>query len=240
MFAYFDPMYFIILAPAMLLALYAQFRVKSAYSKAAQVRASSGLTGAETARMILESHDITDVAIEPAHGFLSDHYDPKSKKLRLSPDVYQGRSVASLGIAAHEAGHAIQDAKGYAPLKIRNGIVPVAAIGSNLSMVLFMVGMFLAYLSRGPGVGEYLMYGGIILFSAVVVFQLVNLPVEFDASRRAKDLLKSTHMVAPGAEAKAMDRVLNAAALTYVAATLTAILTLVYLILRSGLLGSRN
>jgi Zn-dependent membrane protease YugP len=240
MFAYFDPMYFLILAPAMLLAIYAQWRVKSAYHKASQVRASSGLTGAETARLILESHDIADVGVEPAHGFLSDHYDPRAKKLRLSPDVYQGRSVASLGIAAHEAGHAIQDAKGYAPLKIRNGIVPLAAVGSNLSMVLFMIGMFLAYLSRGPGIGEYLMYGGIILFAAVVVFQLVNLPVEFNASRRAKDLLQSTHMVAPGAEAKAMDRVLNAAALTYVAGTLTAILTLVYLILRSGLLGSRN
>ncbi len=233
-----DPLYFIILAPAMLLAIWAQWRVKSAYSKASQVPASSGMTGAETARMILEAHDIKDVGVEPSHGFLSDHYDPKAKMLRLSPDVFQGRSVAALGIAAHEAGHAIQDAKGYAPLKLRNGIVPLAAVGSNLSMILFMVGMFMAF--SGAIFGDYLMYAGIILFSAVVVFQLVNLPVEFDASKRAKDLLQSTHMVAPGGEAKAMNKVLNAAALTYVAATLTAVLTLLYLILRSGLLGSRD
>src|SRR5690606_33258734 len=126
---YFDPLYFLILAPAMLLALWAQFRVKGAYAKASQVPASSGMTGAETARMILEAHDIRDVGVEPSHGFLSDHYDPKAKMLRLSPDVFQGRSVASLAIAAHVAGHPLQHAKGYAPPKLRNGIVPPTAVG---------------------------------------------------------------------------------------------------------------
>ena len=233
-----DPLYFLFLAPALLLALWAQFRVKSAFTAASKVRASSGATGADTARMILQAHNISNVRVEPTRGHLTDHYDPRAKVLRLSEKVYHGHSAAALGIAAHEAGHAIQDADGYAPLIIRNGIVPLASIGSNLSMILFMGGMLLAY--AGAALGTYAMVAAIVLFSAVVVFQLVNLPVEFDASRRAKDLLKSSNLVAPGAEAKAMSSVLNAAALTYVAATLTAIMTLLYLIVRSGLLGGRE
>lgn len=236
---FFDPLYFIILAPAMLLGFWASMKVRSTYARASQVQASSGVTGAEAAHMILEAHDIHNVGIEESHGGqLSDHYDPRHKVLRLSPDVYHGRSVASLGIAAHEAGHAIQDAVHYAPLKIRNGIVPLAGIGSNFSWLLLIIGMVLGGAQTALGSG--LVWAGLALFGTVVVFQLINLPVEFDASRRAKDLLQKSNLVSSGGEAGAMNKVLNAAALTYVAATLTAILTLVYFLIRSGVLGGRR
>lgn len=238
-FGWFDPLYFILLAPAMLLAMWAQFRVKSTYESASRIQASSGLTGAEAAHMILEAHNIQNVGIEPAHGgHLSDHYDPRAKVLRLSEDVYGGRSVAALGIAAHEAGHAIQDQVRYAPLALRNGIVPLAALGPNLSFLLIMLGGVLASM-RMP-VGSTIVWVGLGLFAIFVCFQLINLPVEYDASRRAKDLLQSTGLVAQGQEARAMNKVLNAAALTYVAATLSAILTLVYLVIRSGVLNDRR
>lgn len=236
---FFDPWYFIILAPAMILSAIASMWVRSAYARASQIPATSGVTGAEAAHMVMEAHDIRGVQIEESHGgMLSDHYDPKQKVLRLSPDVYHGHSVASLGIACHEAGHAIQDAIHYGPLKLRNGIVPMAAIGSNLSWLLLIIGMVLGGV-RSP-VGNMLVWGGIVLFGTVVLFQLINLPVEFDASRRAKDLLQKARLVAPGEEAHAMSTVLRAAALTYVAATLTAILTLLYFLLRSGVLGGRR
>ena len=236
---FFDPLYFIILAPAMLLGFWASMKVRSTYARASQVQASSGVTGAEAAHMILEAHDIHNVGIEESHGGqLSDHYDPRHKMLRLSPDVYHGRSVASLGIAAHEAGHAIQDAVHYAPLKLRNGIVPLAGIGSNFSWLLLIIGMVMGGAQTALGSG--LVWAGLALFGTVVVFQLVNLPVEFDASRRAKDLLQKSNLVSSGGEAGAMNKVLNAAALTYVAATLTAILTLVYFLIRSGVLGGRR
>jgi Zn-dependent membrane protease YugP len=228
---YFDPMYFLFLAPALLLGMWAQWRVKSAYAKASQLPARSGMTGAEAAYRILETHGLSGVAIEPTHGFLGDHYDPRHKVLRLSPDVYSGRSLASVGIAAHEAGHAIQDRVGYAPLKLRNGIVPLASIGSNLSWVLVIGGMAMQWMG--------LTLAGIGLFSLVVLFQLINLPVEFDASNRAKDVLVRQGIIAPAEEA-GVRRVLSAAALTYVAATLTAILTLVYFLFRAGLLGGRR
>jgi Zn-dependent membrane protease YugP len=236
---FFDPLYFIILAPAMLLGFWASMKVRSTYARASQVQASSGVTGAEAAHMILEAHDIHNVGIEESHGGqLSDHYDPRHKMLRLSPDVYHGRSVASLGIAAHEAGHAIQDAVHYGPLKLRNGIVPLAGIGSNFSWLLLIIGMVMGGAQTALGSG--LVWAGLALFGTVVVFQLVNLPVEFDASRRAKDLLQKSNLVSSGGEAGAMNKVLNAAALTYVAATLTAILTLVYFLIRSGVLGGRR
>jgi hypothetical protein len=235
---WFDPMYFVILAPAIVLGLWAQLRVKSAYHAASQVRAASGLTGAQVAHDILEAHGIRGIGIEPSHGYLSDHYDPRAKVMRLSPDVFQGRSVAALGIAAHEAGHAVQDHVHYGPLKLRNGIVPFAMVGSNLSWILIIIGLAIG--ATGTLVGTWMIWGGIVLFSIVVLFQLINLPVEFDASRRAKDLLQSSGLVAQGEEARAMNRVLNAAALTYVAATLTAVLQLVYLVLRSGVLGQHR
>lgn len=234
----FDPLYFIIIGPALLLGLWAQWRVKSSYHKAMQVPAASGMTGAEAAHMLLESYGIRNVGIEESHGMLSDHYDPKAKMLRLSQDVYHGRSVASLGIAAHEAGHAIQDATNYGPLRLRNGIVGFAMVGSNLSWLLIFGGLALG--AAGTVLGKGLLIAGILLFGTVVLFQLINLPVEFDASNRAKDLLRSAGIVREGEEFGMMRKVLNAAAWTYVAATLSAALTLVYFLLRSGLLGGNS
>jgi len=217
----FDPMYWLFLGPAMLLALWAQFRVKSAYAQMSRVPVSSGLTGAQAAARVLRDAGCENVGIEMVQGMLSDHYDPRAKVLRLSPQVYSGRSIASVGIACHEAGHAMQDAQGYAPLAMRNGIVPVASLGSGLSWILIIAGLFLAMTG--------LIWAGIGLFSAVVIFQIINLPVEFDASRRARvELVRSG--VATQAEDASVGKVLNAAALTYVAATLTAVMQLLYFV----------
>lgn len=220
----FDPMYFVFLAPAMLLAMWAQYKVKSAYARAARIPARSGISGAEAAAAVMRANGVNNVAIEPIEGMLSDHYDPRHKVLRLSPDVYQGRSLAALGIAAHEAGHALQDKSGYAPLVLRNGIVPLASIGSNLSIILIMIGLVF---SAGSAFGQWMVWGGIGLFSTVVLFQLINLPVEFDASRRARQMLTSAGLVSAD-EDREVKRVLGAAAMTYVAATLTAVSTLLY------------
>ncbi|MFG0331382.1 MAG: zinc metallopeptidase [Phycisphaerales bacterium] len=228
---WFDWLYLVILAPGLLLALWAQLSVKSAYARASRVRAHSGLTGAEAARRLLDRAGLREVGVEAAQGFLSDHYDPRKKVLRLSPEVHRGRSLASVGIAAHEAGHALQDAQNYAPLTIRNAVVPVAGLGSNLSFGLFFLGLIFAL--------KPLLIAGIALFSGVVFFQLVNLPVEFNASARAKRELVEAGIIMPE-ERKEVSRVLNAAAMTYVAATLTAILTLLYYLLRSGLIGGRR
>jgi Zn-dependent membrane protease YugP len=229
----FDPLYFILLAPAMLLAMWAQYRVKHTFARASEIPAR--MTGADAARRILLANGLQRVDIEPAQGFLSDHYDPREKVLRLSPDVYNGRSLASVGVAAQEAGHAHPDSSGDAPLKLRNGIVPLAAVGGNLSMIIFMVGLFLSQTS----IGQSLLLVGIGLFSLTVLFQLINLPVEFDASRRARQVLLSNGIVAQQEDVE-VGRVLNAAAMTYVAATIGAVLTLLYLLIRSGLLGSRR
>jgi hypothetical protein len=214
-------MYFVIIAPALLLAIWAQARVRSTYGQAA--RQASRLSGAATARHILNEAGLGDVAIEPIPGHLSDHYDPRTKVLRLSQNVYNGRSLAAVGIAAHEAGHAIQDANGYAPLVVRNAAVPVASFGSNAAILMLIAG---AILSLQP-----LIWAGILGFAAVVFFQIVNLPVEFNASARAKALLVERGIV-PQEEMVYVNRVLDAAALTYVAATLQAILTLVYYVMR--------
>jgi Zn-dependent membrane protease YugP len=227
----FDPMYFLFLAPGMLLALWAQWRVKSAYAEASKVPARSGYTGAQAAHALMESAGVHGVQIEPVEGFLSDHYVPGQKVLRLSPDVYSGHSLAALGIAAHESGHALQDAGRYPLLVLRNLLVPLAGLGSNLSWILLMIGFVLASI--------HLILVGIVLFSATVVFQLVNLPVEFDASRRARQILLSNGLIAAD-EDYYVKKVLDAAALTYVAATLTAVLTLLYFLFRSGLLGGRR
>lgn len=242
----FDPMYFLIVAPAMILAFWAQARVKSAFAAAQQRRPSSGLSGAEAARHILDSNGLTQVEIEPARGRLSDHYDPRKRVLRLSPEVYQGRNLAAVGVAAHEAGHALQHRAGYAPLEMRNAIVPLAAFGSNASIFIFMIGLFLSWQTARPihgvatwGVGQYTMVAALVLFSIGVFLQLVNLPVEFNASARAKEALVATGVIAP-TERGPVDKVLSAAAMTYVAATLSAILTLLYLVMRSGLLGGRR
>ena len=228
---FFDPVYFLFLAPGILLALWAQLRVQSAYQEASRVPARSGLTGAQAADALLRRAGVPGVGIEPVEGFMSDHYVPGQKVLRLSPAVYAGRSLAAVGIAAHESGHAIQDARRYPLLVLRSALVPVANVGSSLSWIIIMVGFALASLAW--------IKVGILAFSTTVVFQLVNLPVEFDASRRARLALVQGGLVTPEEDVE-VKRVLDAAALTYVAATLTSILTLLYFLFRSGLLGGRR
>lgn len=219
--------YLLLCVVPLLLGLYAQYKVKSTFNKASKVMASSGLTGAEVAQEIMKAHGIHNVGVEPSHGFLSDHYDPKAKMLRLSEGVYGGRSVAALGVAAHEAGHALQDASGYGPLKLRSAIVPVANFGGTAANIVLMIALPVLWYF-GPTLGTPLLLVGILGLCAVAVFQLITLPVEFDASRRAKDLLTSTGLIAPGPETAFMSKTLNAAALTYVAALVATIGTILY------------
>jgi len=239
-----DPMYLLFVAPAMALAVWAQWRVKSTFGKAQQIRNSSGMSGAEAALHVLRAAGCHGVQVERAQGFLSDHYDPRAKVLRLSPDVFDGRDLAAVGIAAHEAGHALQDARGYAPLKLRNGLVPLASTGSWLSMILIMGGFLLGgAVQTAEGAGQYglagwLLIAGIAAFGLTVVFQLVNLPVEFDASARAKRILVDYGVVRQD-ELAPVSAVLGAAAMTYVAATLAAVMQLLYFLWRSGLLDRR-
>lgn len=214
---HFSPMYFLFIAPAFLLGLWAQWRVRSTYAVAQQAPAS--LSGAAAARYILDSAGLNGVAIESVPGKLSDHYDPRDKVLRLSNEVYASRSMAAVGIAAHEAGHAMQDAANYAPLVIRNMAVPVANFGGGLGGVVVTIGFIMQH--------PTLLLAGIVLFSGVVLFQLINLPVEFDASTRAKNQLVALGIV-PQQEMTFVKKVLNAAAWTYVAGTLQAVLTLAY------------
>ncbi len=232
---YFDPLYFLLLAPAMLLAFWAQWRVKANFATAAEQPA--GMSGAEAARAMLNAAGLQSVGIERVAGFLSDHYDPRAKVLRLSPEVYGGHHLAAVGIAAHEAGHAIQDATRYAPLVIRNLAVPLAGFGGNTAMLVFIVGLFMG--GASTAFGAWVCWLGVGLFATVVFFQLVNLPVEFDASARAKEELAAMGIVHPQ-QAVYVNKVLNAAAWTYVAGTLSAVLTLVYMLIRSGLLGNRR
>ena len=215
----------------MLLAAWAQWKVQSAFSHGSKIRSASGLTGAQAAKRILEAEGIYNVTIEPIAGMLSDHYDPTHKVLRLSSQVYGSNSIAALGVAAHEAGHAVQDATRYPLLVIRNAVVPLANIGSSASWVLIFAGMLLQI--------TQLFILGVAAFSLTVFFQVVNLPVEFDASRRARNALMMTGLVHPD-EDREVGRVLNAAAMTYVAGTITSILTLVYYLIRSGLLGGSS
>lgn len=217
---FFDPRYFLFVGPAFLLMMWAQWRVKSAFANGMQVPAA--LTGAAAARHILDAAGLQSVGIEQTHGMLSDHYDPRSKVLRLSNEVYHGRTAASVGIAAHEAGHALQDAQNYGPLVIRNLAVPAATYGPNIGIALLFGGLIFNMIG--------LAWIGIILFSAVVVFQLVNLPVEFDASNRAKRLLVEMQMVDEQGS-QAVSSVLNAAGWTYVAGTLQSVLTLLYYVM---------
>jgi uncharacterized protein len=229
-FYLFDPMYFVYMAPALLLAAWAQWRVKSAYAEASEIPAGSGLSGAETAQRILDEYGISNVAIESVNTFLGDHYDSQKKVLRLSPGVYNGRSLASLGIAAHEVGHAIQDAKAYAPLTLRNGLVPMASIVSNLAIIMVIAGLVMAMLRP-------LAIVGLLLWCVVLLSQIVNLPVEFNASRRARAILLSSGMITQ-VEDRTVAKVLNAAAMTYVAATIAATMQLLYY--ASLVLGSRR
>lgn len=228
---FFDPLYLLLAAPGLLLSLWASFRVKSTFAEYSRVPSSRGYSGAEAARELIRKRGVPGVTVEETPGFLSDHYDPTERVLRLSPDVYHGRSLAALGVAAHEAGHAIQHANDYSPLRWRSLVVKPAMIGSNLANIMFVLSLLLHSAS--------LAIVGVIMFSFFVVFTLVTLPVEFDASRRAVVALQELGMVTP-AEADGAGAVLRAAAMTYVAGAITAILQLIYFLIRSGLLGSRR
>lgn len=218
----FDPLYFLLIAPGFLLALLAQGWIKIAYASAKAQPAP--LSGAAAARHILDSAGLQNIPIETTPGELSDHYDPSAKVIRLSPDVYNGRTLAAVGIAAHEVGHAIQHARHYTPLVLRNFAVPMASFGSNFAFIFIMVGVIIQSLS-------FLAVFGVVLFGGVVVFQLVNLPVEFNASSRAKEQLATLGIVTPQ-QMGYVRSVLSAAAMTYVAATLVAVLQLIYFIIR--------
>ncbi|MFJ8264979.1 zinc metallopeptidase [Peribacillus asahii] len=215
-------MFFVYLAIIILIPIYAQMKVKSTYKKYSQVAASSGMTGAETARAILDQNGLYHVRVEETPGVLSDHYDPRDKTVRLSTDNYHGHSVAGVAVAAHEVGHAIQDQESYAFLRIRHALVPVANFGSNISWILMLIGM-LASMSG-------LLLAGIIFMAAAVLFQIVTLPVEFNASSRAMDQVVALGVIRNDEE-RETKKVLNAAAMTYVAAALVAVLELVRLIL---------
>jgi Zn-dependent membrane protease YugP len=214
--------------PGLLLGLYAQARVKGAFNKYSKVATSRRMTGAQVARELLNSQGLTDVQIERVDGRLSDHYDPRSKVLRLSPDVHDSPSVAAAGVAAHEMGHAMQHASGYAALGLRSALVPATQFGSQLAPMLFMGGLLLNVFGAGQ-FGLIIAWVGVILFSIAVLFTLVTLPVEFDASKRAKRLLVSQNVLFQD-EIEGVNKVLDAAALTYVAAAVAAIGQLLYYI----------
>lgn len=226
---HFDPLYWMLAAPAIVLMLWAQARISSAYRRGMQIPAP--LSGAAAAQHILESEGVEDVAIEVTPGHLSDHYDPLSKTLRLSPEVYSSRSATAVGIAAHEAGHALQHAHGYLPLQLRNAAVPAAQFGPIAFMILVLAGLFLG--------SPQLILFGILAYAGVFVFQLINLPVEFDASRRARLHLAELGIVDEEGAA-AVRSVLSAAAWTYVAATLQSLMTILYYLIRLGGMRSSN
>ena len=221
-FFYFDYYYLVLVVPALLIALWAQVKVKSTFSRFSTVRCSRGLTGAQAAEEILRQNGIYDVRIERVAGQLTDHFDPRAKVIRLSDSVYGASTVAAVGVAAHEAGHAVQYARGYAPIRLRNAIIPVCNIGSTLSMPLVLLGIVFSM--------PMLVTAGVLLFSLVTVFQLVTLPVEFNASSRAIAVLGDSGMLESGELAGAR-KVLSAAAMTYVAALLVSLMNLLRLIL---------
>jgi len=231
----FDPLYLMLMLPALVLSLAASLLTHGTFKRYAQVRAFSGLTGAQAAERMLRSQGVFDVKIERVEGFLTDHFDPSQKVLRLSPDVYDSDSLSAIGVACHEAGHALQQSNGYAPLVIRTALVPLAQVGSTFSYWIMLAGFLLLSMAHG-GLGLLLVKVGIGFFSMAVLFSLVTLPVEWDASARAKAHIVAAGIVSPGQEVQA-GRVLNAAFLTYVAAAISALLTLLYYLLRSGLLG---
>jgi Zn-dependent membrane protease YugP len=229
---YFDPMYFIMIAPALILSMWASWRVKANFKKYSQIRSGRGLTGAQAAAELLNSAGISDVSIvQSTGGTLSDHYHPVKKQLVLSKGVYDSPSVAAVGIAAHEAGHAIQHAEDYKPMWLRSLLVPTAGVGSKLGYIVMLLGLFMA--------SQNMVLVGAVLFSAVLLFQVVTLPVEFNASSRAKVLLVNRGIITER-ERAGVDKVLNAAAMTYVAAVASSLMTLLYFLMRSGLLGGRR
>lgn len=227
---FYDPT-FLLLIPALILALWAQVKVSTAFSQYSRVRASAGLTGSQLAMRLLEIAGIYNVRIEAMPGHLTDHYDPRKKVVRLSSSTYASQSVAALGVVAHEIGHAIQDAQKNPLLVFRTILAPVASLGSSLAWILFIMGIIFAL----PGLWQF----GIALFSLAVLFSLVTLPIEYDASRRALKLLRENLLMSEE-ELKGVKRVLSAAALTYVAATATAVLQLLRMLLIAGAFGRRD
>jgi len=221
----FDPLYvLVVMLPGMLISGAASLAVRAAFNRYSQVAARRGITGAQAAQILLQRAGIDDVTIVPTHGDLSDHYNPSNRQLALSENVYNSSSVAAIGIACHEAGHAIQHAEKYAFLGMRTALVPLAGIGSSLGYLVMLVGLLM---SMTP-----LLLVGAALFSLVLLFQVITLPVEFDASSRAKHLVLEAGIVDPD-EREGIDRVLNAAALTYVAAVISSMLTLLYFFMRA-------
>jgi Zn-dependent membrane protease YugP len=227
---FFDP-YFLLLIPAMIFAMWAQWKVQHTYAQFQKVGAANGLTGRQMAESILKRNGLDAVVVEEVGGVLSDHYDPRIRKVRLSTHNYHDRSIAAVAVAAHEVGHALQHAQSYAPLAIRSAIAPVAGFGSTLAFPLFLVGFLF-----GNGSLLWLADLGILLFSGAVIFQIITLPVEFDASKRALAQLTETGAVAPQ-EVSLAKKVLDAAALTYVAAAAVAAMHLLRMVL---LRNSRN
>jgi hypothetical protein len=215
-------LYLLFSLPALLLGFWAQFRTQSVFRKNAQIRTARGMTGAQVARQMLDGNGLYDVQVERVQGFLSDHYDPSKRVLRLSPDVHDGQSLSAAGVAAHEAGHAIQHKLGYAPLQLRSALVPTVQIGSWIGPIIFMIGLFMV-----GSLGTTLAWVGVALFAAVALFSVITLPVEFDASRRAKQQLVASGIVI-GNEINGVNSVLSAAAMTYVAGAVQAISTLLY------------
>lgn len=227
----FDPQYWLLVGiPVFVMSMGASWLTKTTFKRYSRVRSQSGMTGAQAAQALLDRAGIRDVKIVPVNGFLSDHYNPMNKTLALSQATYGSASVAAIGVACHEAGHAIQHARSYAPLWARSMLVKPASIGSSIGLYVMMFGLML-----GPGMVVF----GAILFSAALLFQLVTLPVEFDASARAKRLALE-HGLVSHEEHKGMSKVLNAAALTYVAAAASTLLTLLFFLFRAGLLGGRR
>src|SRR5512139_1085158 len=229
---FFDPTYLIFMVPALIIMAVTSGYVRSSYKKWSQVRVSSGLTGAQAAERLISSGGLYDVKVTGTPGELSDHYDPRNKTLYLSQGVYGTPSVAAVAIAAHELGHAQQDAEGYGPMRIRSFLVPAVNIGSNLGWILIMIGLFLRITE--------LAWLGVLVFSAGALFALATLPVEFNASARAKELLYTTGIIRTEEERRGVNRVLNAAALTYVAGLITAVTQLLYYVFLIGGIGRRR
>ncbi|MDY7032002.1 MAG: zinc metallopeptidase [Thermodesulfobacteriota bacterium] len=225
---FFDPLYLLFMGPALLLSIAAQIKVKSTFNKFSKIPSLRAYSGARAAKEILGTHGLHDVQIKLSEGFLSDHYNPTSKVLGLSNDVYQNNSLSSIGVAAHEAGHALQHADGYTPMRLRSTLVPMATLGSNLSWPLLIIGFIFS--------SAAMIHLGIIFFSAAVLFQIVTLPVEFNASKRALAALTDTGIL-QGEEIFGARKVLSAAAMTYVAAAAVSVMQLIYFLLRSGILG---
>jgi len=220
----FDPVYIMFMAPALALSLWANWRVKANFKKYSSIRCSRGMTGAEAAAELLSKAGITDVKIVPTEGKLSDHYNPLTKTLALSKEVYNSSSIAAIGIAAHEAGHALQHAQHYMPLWIRSVLVPTANFGSSIGYFVMIIGLIMS--------STNMVFLGAFLFSAVLLFQIVTLPVEFNASSRAKSLIVEYGIIS-SEEQVGINRILNSAALTYVAAAVSTLLTLLYFLMRA-------